>query len=63
MKKVPFSVFRANCHALVRQAYKTGEHILVIRKGEVLAEFRPCFPVSEERKPAEKGKRLSKKPA
>ena len=41
MKTVILSTFRANCIALLREAQKTAEPIMVTRRGRPLARIEP----------------------
>lgn len=41
MKTIMLSVFKANCIALLREAQKTAEPIVVTRRGQPLARIEP----------------------
>jgi prevent-host-death family protein len=41
MKTIILSVFKANCIALLREAQKTSEPIIVTRRGRPLARVEP----------------------
>jgi prevent-host-death family protein len=49
VKKVVISEFKAKCIALLRDAQRTGESILVTRRGQPIARVEPVREVHSER--------------
>jgi prevent-host-death family protein len=50
MKTIVVSEFKAKCIALLREAQRTGEPILVTRHGRPLARIEPVAVESSERR-------------
>lgn len=49
MKTIVVSQFKAKCTALLREAQRTGEAILITRRGKPLARVEPIAETPEER--------------
>lgn len=50
MKTIVVSKFKAKCIAILREAQRTGEAILITRHGQPLARVEPIAERSEERR-------------
>lgn len=61
MKTIILSVFKANCIALLREAQKTSEPIIVTRRGRPLARIEPLRePTLSARRPGPSSRRQAK---
>lgn len=49
MRTIVISEFKAKCIAILREAQRTGEAILITRHGKPLARVEPLSPKSPER--------------
>lgn len=50
MKTMPISLFKAQCIAVLRQAYDTGEALIVTRRGRPIARIEPVSGGTKQRK-------------